>query len=296
MLRVALPILIFAACHEQDVVERRFDVPLTAEAASGDEVIATVDGRPIRVSDVAVQARARGVGAKVALDDLITAEVLAGEAQRRGLQKDRDALEAARSELVRRYLQTRFERAVTPETVPDKMLARAYNANRSMFDHSEYIDVWHILTPVKKDAPAADKAAARAVAEELARRARGVASAEAFKALKDTVKPSGEPFRIEEVVTARDGWVLTSFSFPAFDQLKKPGDTSTVIETDYGYHVLYLVRRIPATHGSLADVTPKLRTLVFPEFQKLAFKQFLDEELRKHAILKREERIPSGSR
>jgi peptidyl-prolyl cis-trans isomerase C len=294
--RAALAILLAAlapgGCDKPEVVERRFDVPLTAAAPPEDEVIATVDGRAIRASDVAVQARARGVTAKVALDELITAEVLAGEAQRRGLDRDRDAREAARAEAVRRYLQTRFEREVTPSAIPDRMLNRAYNANRSMFDHSEYVDVWHILTPVKKGASAADKAAARAVAEELAQRARGVASVEAFKALKDTVQPPGEPLKIEQVVTARDGWVLTTFSFPAFDQLKKPGDTSSVIETDYGYHVLYLVRRIPPVHESLADVTPRLRGLVFPEFQKVEFKRFLEEEVRKHAIVKHEERIP----
>jgi len=60
--------------------------PLVAQ--STDDVVATVDGRPIYAGAVAAEARARGVDRKTALADLVDAEVLAGEAARRGLDRD----------------------------------------------------------------------------------------------------------------------------------------------------------------------------------------------------------------
>src|SRR5262249_32983841 len=73
----------------------RFRAALAPAALPGDEVVATVDGRAIYASAVRTQAAARGVDVRRALDDLVTAEVLAGEAVRRGLAGDRDADEAA---------------------------------------------------------------------------------------------------------------------------------------------------------------------------------------------------------
>lgn len=289
---VALALLL-AACRRDAETGPAFEVPLVAQPAAGDEVVATVDGRPITASQVATQARAAGVAPKEALEQLITAEVLAGEAARRGLDRDPEAREAARAQAVRRYLQVGFEREVTPASIPTAQLRRAYNANRNMFDHSTYIDVWHILTPVPKGATEAQKAQARAIAEEVRKRARGVKSAEQFQAIAQEVSPPPwDAFKVERVMTARDGWVLTSFSYPAFDQLKKPGDVSQVVETDYGYHVMYLIRFIPEEHKSLEEAAPLLRAGIFPEHQRQTFKRYLEEAMLGHKIEKHDERLP----
>ncbi len=293
MKRLAIAALVLAACHARSGSGDRFAVPLTADAPPTDEVVATVDGRPIRASEIALQAQARGVDAKTALDDLIDAEVLAGEAARRGIDRDRDALDAARAAAVRRMLATGFERDATADKIPERDLRRVYNLNRNLLDHSEYVDVWHILVPVKKDATPGERAACRAVAEELARKARGVASPDAFKALATQVTPPpGVDLRTEQIVTARDGWVLKSFSYAAFDQLKNPGDTSSVVETDYGYHVIYLNKRIPPAHVPLEVAAPKLRAGLLPEFQRHEFAKLVDELAARHHTVVHYDRIP----
>ncbi len=283
MRRLAL-LLMMAGCHRATSESSgRFLVPLVAEAAPDDAVVATVDGRPIHASDVALQARARGSDARQALSDLIDAEVLAGEAARRGLDRDHDAEESAESSAVRRLLEKTFESEVTAATVPEAVLKHVYEKNRSTLDHDTQADLWHILIPVDKTMTAEQKNAARAAAEELARRARGVASVEKFQALAETVK-APRPAHSEHVVTERDGWTLKEFSYPAFDQLHKPGDTSDVVETSYGFHVMYLVGFRPPRHTTFAEAEPELRKGIFPEFQKPEFIHWSDRLAGSHQV------------
>jgi peptidyl-prolyl cis-trans isomerase C len=296
-MRWACLIVLLPACQRAAPPQRSFEVPLTAEATPGDEVVATVDGRPIYSSQIALQARSAGSDKKQALQDLITAEALAGEAARRKLDRDRDALEAARAAAVRRYLHQVFEPSAGPDAIPALTVKRTYNANVNLFDHSEYVDVWHILVQAPADkATAEQKQKARALAEQIQKKARGVTSEAAFKELSTQFSaPEGMlPIRLERVVTARDGWTLTTFSFPAHDQLKKPGDISTVVETSYGYHVIYLIKRIPAVHMSVGEASPQIRAQLLPEFQKSEFLRQADEAAKRHAVVVHPERLPKS--
>ena len=65
------------------------------------------------------------------------------------------------------------------------------------------------------------------------------------------------------VVSARDGWVERPFSEAAFSS-SKPGDTTGLVETSYGFHVLYLVRFIPPVHVTIAEAAPKIRDACSP--------------------------------
>jgi hypothetical protein len=283
--RLATLALVVAAGCSHDRSHDGGAAPLVAE--STDDVVATVDGRPIYASAVAAQARARGVDRKTALSDLVDAEVLAGEAARRGLDQDLHVRDERKGALVRRYLKLGFEEQVTAADVPDPLVHREYQRRLAYLNHDVYADVWHILVRVPKGASAEDKAKARAQAHALALRAKGMTLDEFQKLGHD------EGLTTEEVVTARNGWVERPFSEAAFAQLKKPGDTSTSdVETSYGYHVLYLVKWIPATHTSLSEAAPKIREGVFPEFQKHAFGKLVDEAMGRYHIELHPEHLP----
>jgi hypothetical protein len=259
--------------------------PLVAQ--STDVVVATVDGRPIYAGAVAAQAHARGIDRKSALADLVDAEVLAGEAARRGLDQDLHVRDETKGALVRRYLKLGFEEQVTAADVPDPLVRREYQRRLAYLNHETYADVWHILVSVPKGASADDKAKARARARQLATRAKGMSLAEFQKLGHD------EGLITEEVVTARNGWVERPFSEAAFAQLGKPGDTSTSdVETSYGYHVLYLVKWVPAVHTSLSEAAPKIREGVFPEFQKHAFEKFVDDAMGRYHVELHPEHLP----
>jgi peptidyl-prolyl cis-trans isomerase C len=294
-MRRALFVAALAACGQRGPAGAAdWQVPLSAgppASSETDPVVATVDERPLRASDVALQARARKESPRAALAELVDAEVLAGEAARRGLVHYREALEAARAAAVRRLLGQTFEKEVTPSLVPMTAVRRFYADNAATFDHDELVDLWHILVPVANSSTSEERQAARAAAEELAARARGVATVEAFTVLAGRVK-APRPVRSEHVVTERDGWTVRSFSYPAFDLLKRPGDTSPVVETEYGYHVMYLVRRLPPAHIPIAQLEPRIRAGLFPSFQRREFLQYADRLAGSHAIVVHPEKLP----
>jgi peptidyl-prolyl cis-trans isomerase C len=263
------------------------DAPVAPlRAQSSDEIVATVDGQPIYASAIAMQARARGVDRKTALADLVDAEALAGEAARRGLDRDLEVRDETKGALVRRYLARDFEPTVTPADVPDQVVRREYQSRLAYLVHDTYADVWQLLVPVAANASPADKAAARARAEALAKQARGL-SLDAFKKLADDAG-----LHSEEIVSARDGWVQKPFSEAAF-ALEKPGDTSSApVETTFGYHVLHLIRFIPPEHVTLAAAAPKIKEGVFPEFQRRWFGKLVDEAMARHKVELHPEHLP----
>jgi hypothetical protein len=290
MKHVLASALLVGACHRSaPPPPTATRAPLTADHAAGDELVASVDGRPIYASDVALQARAAGTSARAALDELVRAELLVGEAARRGLDRARDVLEAGQQAMVRRALAEGFEKEVGPAEIPRKAVVNAYSRNSGVLDHDWYVDVWHIVVQLPRNPTADERAAARKVADELARRAHGVADAAAFQALASTVAPL--PSRVERVVTGLNDWTVPEFAQAAF-KLEHPGDTSPPIETKYGFHIIYLVGRIPPKHVPLAEVEPTLRQGLFPEFQKREFLRRTDALLATHQVSVHPERLP----
>jgi hypothetical protein len=261
-------------------------------AASSGEIIATVDGRAIYADDLVRQARARGVDARTALADLIAAEALAGEAARRGLDRSLDVRLEAKGALVRRYLQTTFEREVTTADVPAELVRKAYLRNQPYLNHEIYVDVWHILVPVGKNPKPELKAEAHALAETLVARAHKVHSLAEFKQLAETPWQGSPTLPNEEVITERDGWTEKPFSHAAFDQLRQPGDVSDVVETHWGYHVQYLVGWKPAEHVPLEQAAPSLRQGLFPQVQKKKFDELVAEAMAQHHVEEHPERLP----
>jgi len=274
---------------------QRDRVILVSEAPSEDEVVATVDQRPIRASEIAAVAAAEGVAPRQALDDLIIAEALVSEAARRGLDLHEDVLQARRTESVRRYLKTEFETTVRPEQIPPRELRRAYERNKTVLYHSEYVDTWHILVPAKDKDTAELRARAEALANQIRERALKVTSAEEFKAIATDID-AGEfagKLKVEQIITARDGWVEPGFSQAAHDQLKKEGDVSRPARTSYGFHVIYLNRRIPENHVTFDEAIPMLQRGLLSEFQRFKFGPYLDALVAKHDVKTFPEHIPT---
>jgi hypothetical protein len=284
-MRPLLLAIVLTGCRTPtDEKRTAMDVPAVAPAPDTDVVVATVDGRPIRASDVALQAGAKGVTAKQALDDLVDAEVLAGEARKKAVKPDADAMAEVRDAMVRALLKGTFERETTPDTVPQRSVERFYQRKKGDYDHDVLVHVLHILTPTRGLSDE-KKAEAKKTAEALAVRARAVKSADEFRALATKEQ------KLEDITTERVGWTERAFSEGAFTQLKKPGDVSGVIATSYGYHVLYLVEYQPAQHKSLAETAPSIRALLFPAWRTQHFLDWTAELQRRHQVVVHAEKL-----
>ena len=263
--------------------------------AAGDDIVALVEGTPIRIADVTTQARAAGTDAHTALTALIDAELLARAAERRGLLDDPAVLEAKRAALARRWLATTFERDVTPADIPLADLRAAFERERPRFDHPELVEVVHILAESSPAAGAARRDALHARAIEVAARATLVKSLDDFRALAVTLSDEAIHLRAEPVTTALRGWTEPAFADAAF-ALATDGATSPPVETLHGWSVICRVRRAPAEHRSFADAEPELRRALWPEFRARELLRRSDALAAHHAIALHPERLSQVAR
>ena len=267
---------------------RPAEKPATPAALAS--AVAVVEGEPITAAEIKTQAEAAGTDARTALAALVEEKLLSREAARRGYDRDPEVREAIEREMVRRLLRTGFEKEVTPGGITDDQLRRAYEKNADKFDRPELYKVLHILAPIGPTASPEERDLAKRRAEEVALRAKSARTPEEFKALPDQLSDARLKLKGEEVVTGRQGWTLRPFADATF-ALAKVGDVSGVVETRFGFHVIYLEEKLPEVHVPLADVREVLRQGVWPAAQRQAFARLVDELVDKHHIEKYEDRL-----
>lgn len=286
--RAALLCLALLACQRPAPVVPTGTLP-PLPPPPPDQIVATVNGHPITVTDVATQARAAGTSAKDALDALVRAELLAQAAETAGLAADPAVQVAARRETVRRYLSGAFETEVTPQTaVSEDRLRKLYERNKSRLVHPDVRVVQQILV---SNGSAED---ARVVADEVRRLAGANTSAEAFAALVDKVKPLAAEKKVKVQLqvgpTARYGTTVEPFAKATFD-LKKLGDVSPVVTSPFGLHVIRYNELIAEENISFEEAKEKLREGAWPDAQVRAFAEYQDRVGREHAAKSYPERL-----
>lgn len=135
------------------------------------------------------------------------------------------------------YLVLDLDAVAKTITVPEDELRKYYDENAARYSQPEERRASHILIKAEKSAPEAERAKAKAKAESLLPEARK--SAEAFAELAK--KHSDDPG------SASKGGDLDWFGrnamvkpFEDATWALKPGETSGVVESDFGYHIIRL--------------------------------------------------------
>ena len=135
------------------------------------------------------------------------------------------------------YLVLDLDAAKKNIAVSDADLRSYYEQNRARFGTPEERRASHILITAPADAPAADRAKARAKAVELLAEVRGAPSTFAAVARRNSQDPgSAEKGGDLDFVTR--GAMVKSFDDAMFG-LKK-GEISDVVESEFGYHIIQL--------------------------------------------------------
>jgi peptidyl-prolyl cis-trans isomerase D len=129
----------------------------------------------------------------------------------------------------------KMEQAATPA---DADLRRMYNQNQESFRTPERVKVRHIL--LKTDGkPASEDPKIKAKAEDLLKQIRGGAD---FAALaKKNSEDTGSAANGGEY----PGWVTRGQTVPEFEKAAfslKPGQTSDLVKTQYGYHIIQVLQ------------------------------------------------------
>ncbi|MBU0549951.1 peptidyl-prolyl cis-trans isomerase [Myxococcota bacterium] len=258
-----------------------------AQPLPDDAVVARARGPHGEIHVTAGRLRAYAQGRegetpKALVTALIELDLLAAEAQRRGLAQDPEVLGALKPILARRYLKARFEPMWSVDTVPQGWIEQAYQRNLRRFKHPRLMKGAHLL--IHKDLkfpPLALSEAAEALADQIYQqiKANPPADEAAFEALASTFQPqveaAGLALRVEALGWFSDqGPMIEPFNHAVFEHTT-PGALIPPFPTRFGLHVVRVDDFKPAQDQPLAEVEAEIRQRVLPEVRVAELRAWL---------------------
>ena len=140
-------------------------------------------------------------------------------------------------------------------SVPDSEVEAYYNANKDKFGQPERRTASHILISVKKDASAADKAAAKAKADAILADLRKAPASFAAVAKAKSQDPGSAEAGGDLGVVEKGAFVKSVED--AIYALKQ-GEISNVVESEFGYHILTVPSITPAKLKTLDEAKAQI--------------------------------------
>lgn len=140
---------------------------------------------------------------------------------------------------VEKYVQSRVFDKVS---VTDQQAKTFYDQNQARMKQPEKVRLRHILIRVDESAPEADKAKAREKADSLLARVKG--GEDFAKLAQENSDDPGSKARGGELPPMGRGETVPPFEQAAF-ALQKPNDLSPVVQSQFGYHIIQLLERLP---------------------------------------------------
>lgn len=260
-------------------------------------VVFRVNGEPVRMAEVnlaaqnlANQLQMQGQQvdqeqvSQAALRQVIDTELLAQEAERRGIEADREAVEqvmqrfreqhgsaeALAAELESSGLDPEWLEEIVTESqvvqslidelrgtvaVSNEEVGQFYADNPDLFESPEQVRARHILFQAGAEATEEEREAARSQAEGARERALGD---EDFAELAEELSEGPSAARGGDLGFFTRDRMVEPFASAAFDL--EPGEISPVVGTEFGYHVIKLEERRPAGTDRLDDVRDRIRS------------------------------------
>jgi peptidyl-prolyl cis-trans isomerase D len=150
--------------------------------------------------------------------------------------------------------QAKLEQGINPT---DADLERMYNQSKEAFRTPERVRVRHILLKTM-DKPASEDPKMKALAEDLLKKIRGGANfselAKKYSEDPSSAQNAKDPGELPTLIAR--GQTVPEFEAVAFSL--KPGQTSDVVKTSFGYHIIQVMAHEDARVQPLAEVKDKL--------------------------------------
>lgn len=167
-------------------------------------------------------------------------------------------------------------------TVSEDDLKKYYSENKARFTAPEERRASHILIKADKSAPAAERAKAKAKAEELLAQWKNKTASFADLARKNSDDPGSADKGGDLDFFAR-GAMVKPFEDAAF--ALKPGETSGVVESDFGYHIIQVtgarggeVRSFDTVRAEIEDESKKQQAQARFSEQAVAFSNLVEDQ------------------
>jgi peptidyl-prolyl cis-trans isomerase C len=287
MLLVAAGALLHAAC--EDVTAKGRAAPnqkdLDQALARIDDVVITVGDFQDRINKQSPYVRARYTSLerkKEFLDNLVRFEVLAKEAEKKGLHKDPEVVRTMKQVMIQKLMKDEFDNRVKLEDVTDAECKTYYDAHPEEFNKAEEVRVALILLPTQEKA--------KKVLEDP--RIKGIESA-GFRALvaehsiDEATKDRGGDLRYFDLSTKELPQEIVKAAFA----LTNIGDVSAPIRTQQGWNVIKLTGRRKAVTRSLDDVKPQIKNRLFRDKRQAAMDDYIKDLRNKATVEVHEARL-----
>lgn len=145
--------------------------------------------------------------------------------------------------------------------VPEDELKKYYNENLSRYTQAEERRASHILVKAEKSAPSAEREKAKAKAEALLAEVRKNPASFAEVAKKNSDDP-GSAQRGGDLDFFARGAMVKPFEDAVFSM--KPGELSSVVESDFGFHII----RLDGVRGGTVQPYEQVRGPILEEARK----------------------------
>jgi len=281
-------ILAVAACGDSPddtVADAVPPISLVAPAAGPDDVVvAQVNGRPVWGSCVAAQVGRGAPDRATAVQECIAFELLAQEAEARGLATEPEVVEATRTAMVSALVGTFEARYRTPADLGERM-TKVLDENEWRRHRPELRASTYVRIDVPKDASPDVDAAARAVSEQIASALADetglfashlVATAER---ITGGISGIGSTFSTEDVrlmqIEALDPAYATAlFAIPEVGRVSPP------VRTPWGWDVILLTDVLPAREQTREELAAE----VFPDLRRSFFQVWVNQLIRDQQV------------
>ena len=217
------------------------------------------------------------------LESLIDRELLFQESKKKGIQVKSEAVSDQLQKIQQRYpnkeefekllsnmgltesdVHLQIERGMAIQELLDKEVNEKikvsdeetksfYDKNPQLFQQPEQVKASHILIKVQADAPDDQKAEARKKIEAVQQK---VKKGEDFAALAKTHSEGPSAPRGGDLGYFKRGQMVKPFEEAAFGL--KPNETSDIVETQFGYHLIKVNDKKPAKKMTYAEVKDRL--------------------------------------
>jgi len=203
-------------------------------------------------------------GKKEMLETMIIRELIMQEATKDGVENSpavKEKLEELKKRLVvEAYLKKKVEEQAK---VSDEELRKFYDQNKDKFKTGDQVKASHILVKSEKEA------------KDLLAQIKGGAN---FEELAKKYSTDGAASKGGDL-----GWFSKGSMIPEFEKVAfamKENQTSDIVKTKFGFHIIKLTGKRPAGERSFDDVKEQIKSSMLPAKQQEVF-QKLKEELKK---------------
>ncbi len=271
-----------------------------AERARRAKVVAKVDAVEITVGDVEdsinqqqafLRARYREPArVRELVDTMVRFELLAAEAQRRGLGDDAQVVQTRKQNAVQRMLRLDFEERITADSVPAADVQHYYDTHEDEFHRPAMVRASHILVATREEAT-------RLIATLSTEDARAFRESALQTSLDTETKLRGGDLRYftrdGHPSAATDPAVDSRIAEAAFAITEVGGVSPEPVAVGDQWSVIKLTGRRPEEHRTFAEAESAIRMRLFREQRQNAIDAFLDQlRQRYHPVIHEEAMEP----